>query len=144
MSAILFALYTLLSGAQQGIIIFLLREFVPPRYGIYINAAFHAGGALIYGLLVSYAAHVTHAPLWPTVAIAVLLRIALFDPAVNLARSWVAHREGRAWEPVFAVGFSALFDRALRRVANALALNPSALSAAVRVSALGAIAGLLW
>ena len=144
MSAILFALYTLLSGAQQGIIIFLLREFVQPRYGAYINAAFHYVGGLIYALLVGYVVHANPAHSGLTVAIAVLLRIALFGPAVNLARSWVAHREGRAWEPVFAVGFSALSDRVLRRVANVLALNPSALSAGVRAAAFMAAIWLLW
>ena len=51
----LFALYTLISAAQQGLLCFLLREFVPPRYGQWINAAFHYMGGVLYLLVVGYA-----------------------------------------------------------------------------------------
>jgi hypothetical protein len=138
MEVALFAAYTVLSGAQQGLLAWLLREFVPPRYSEWIDAALHAGGSIIYALVVGYvvAQHPTAA--WALVGMAVLLRVALFDPALNLSRSWFSHREGRDWEPIFNVGTSALTDKALNAVAKLLHFNASVLSAAVRVAALAA------
>ena len=137
MAAILFAVYSLLSGVQQGIIVWLFREYVPPTKGEWINAALHTIGALIYAAVVGYTIYVGGDAL-RLAGIAVLLRIALFDVFLNLGRSWFSHREGRAWEPLFAVGSSALADRAINAVAKLLRLNPSVLSAILRVAALAA------
>ena len=144
MTATLFVLYTVLSGAQQGVLAFLLREFVPYRFSAWVNAAFHYGGGLLYALIVGYAAYVTPAPLWYTLALAGLLRLALFDPAVNLAHGYTAQRNGQWWEPLFSVGFSSLTDRIIRWVANLLGANPSALSGGLRVASLAAVMRLLY
>ena len=142
MALLLFGFYTVLSGFQQGIITFLFREFVAPKWGEWIDAALHHGGILIYALLVGYVLRVDpHAALWPTVAGAVLLRIALFDPAHNAARAWFSHREGRRPDPLLAVGTSALSDKVLQWVASLVKCNVSVLSAGLRLLAL---AGAVW
>jgi hypothetical protein len=65
MSALLFALYTILSAAQQGIITWLFREYVPTKRTDWIHAALHYGGVLIYLLVVGWASTspLTH-PSW--------------------------------------------------------------------------------
>ena len=137
MVALLFAVYSLLSGVQQGIIAWLLREYSPPAKQEWVNAALHTIGGLIYAAVAAYAIYVGGDAL-RLAGLAVLLRIALFDVALNAGRSWFSHREGRNWEPVFSVGKSALADRALNAVAKLLRLNPSVLSAILRAAALAA------
>ena len=123
MTALFFSLYTVLSGAQQGLIVWLLTEYVPPRFKEWIDAAYHYGGLLIYAVLVAYAARATAAN-WQLLVAAGLARTLFFDPCLNLARSWFNHREGRAWIPPFTVGTSALEDRALRGLAQKLGMAP--------------------
>ena len=145
--AALLGAYTVGSGLQQGILTFALREYVPQRESAWINAALHAGGALLYALLTDFAVRATpDAPVWTVVALALLLRITLFDISLNTARSWHAHREGRPWEPVFAVGTSSLADRAIQGAAKVLGgLNPAVLSAGLRgLAAAGTVAIFIW
>ena len=59
MNALFFSLYTVLSGAQHGLIVWLLTEYVPPRFKEWIDAAYHYGGLLLYALLVAYASYTT-------------------------------------------------------------------------------------
>lgn len=142
---VFFAAYTLLSGLQQGIIVWLLREYVPPTRKDWIDAAYHTGGLLLYGLLLGYAVH-EHPAHWPWLAGgAVLTRALVFDPALNTARSWFNHREGRPWGNLFEVGTTAFTDKALRKLAPA---NPDRLRFCLWLAALvayaAAVAGLAW
>lgn len=142
MAALLFSLYTLLSGVQQGVITWLFTEYVPPRYQAWVNGALHGLGGLLYALLVAYAIRVgPGASLWATVGVALLLRLALFDIALNGARAWMDLGEGRFTRPLFAVGATALFDRAVHGLARLLGnASPSWVSAGLRLLSLfGAI-----
>jgi hypothetical protein len=125
MTALLFSLYTLLSGAQQGIITWLFREYVPEARKDWVHAALHYGGVLIYLLLVGWAAYVGS---WHGIVVllieAGLARALLFDPALNTSRSWFNHREGRAWGGLFEVGTIAAGDRAIRWLAQKLNMVP--------------------
>jgi len=146
MSALLFALYTILSGAQQGVITWLFREYCPPSRTDWIHAALHYGGVLIYLLIVGYVAYLL-APLSIKdgvllLATATAARALLFDPCLNLAQSWFNYREGRPVEPIFKVGTVALLDRALRWVADQLGMEPAHLRLAVWVGSL-VVTGLL-
>jgi hypothetical protein len=101
MSALLFSLYTLLSGAQQGIITWLFREYVPEARKDWGHPALHYGGVLIYLVLVAWACYVAS---WQGMVVllieAGLARALLFDPSLNLSQSWFNHREGRSrWAP---------------------------------------------
>ena len=122
MPAILFALYTILSGAQQGIITWLFREYVPEARKDWVHAALHYGGVLIYLMLVAAVAY-RLGPLSEKVGVLVvagLARALLFDPSLNLSQSWFNHREGRPAEPLFKVGTIAAGDRALQWLARRL------------------------
>jgi hypothetical protein len=141
MSALLFALYTILSGAQQGIITWLFREYVPLARKDWVHAALHYGGVLIYLLLVGWAVYLTPYPSLLGVLLieAALARALLFDPCLNLAQSWFNHREGRPAEPLFKVGTVAVLDRGLRWLAGQLGMEPAHLRLTVWVvSLLGA------
>jgi hypothetical protein len=140
MSALLFALYTILSAAQQGIITWLFREYVPLARKDWIHAALHYGGVLIYLLVVGWAIYLTPHPSLLGVGVllveASLSRALLFDPCLNLAQSWFNYREGRPAEPLFKVGTVAVLDRALRWLANHLGMEPAHLRLAVWVVSL--------
>jgi uncharacterized protein (DUF2236 family) len=139
-SLLLFALYTILSGAQQGIITWLFREYVPPARTDWVHAALHYGGVLIYLLLVGYVVYLTPYP--SLVGVGVLLaeataaRLLLFDPTLSLSQSWFNHREGRPAEPLFKVGTVALLDRALRWLAVQLSWRPERLRLVVWIGSL--------
>jgi GNAT superfamily N-acetyltransferase len=128
MVLLLFALYTLLSGAQQGIITWLFREYVPPFRADWVHAALHYGGVIIYLLLVGWAIYLTPHPSLLGVGVllieATLARALLFDPALNTLRSWFNYREGRAWGNVFEVGTIAAGDKAVRWLADKLGMEP--------------------
>jgi hypothetical protein len=130
MTALLFCLYTLLSGAQQGIITWLFREYVPEARKDWVHAALHYGGVLIYLVLVAWACYVAS---WQGVLVllieAGLARALLFDPCVSLAQSWFNRREGRPAEPLFKVGTIAAGDRAIRWLAEHLNMAPEHLRA---------------
>ena len=112
-----FAVYTILSGLQQGLIVWLLTEYVPPSRKDWIDAAYHTGGILIYLLLLGYALLRAEAE-WPVLVLAaVLSRAVFFDFALNVARRYFNYREGRPPSPLFQVGYTALTDRMLRRLA---------------------------
>ncbi|RZJ93044.1 MAG: hypothetical protein EOO60_06235 [Hymenobacter sp.] len=147
MTVLLFSLYTILSGAQQGIITWLLREYVPEARKDWIHAALHYGGVLLYLLLVAYAASPLR-PLSEKVGVllieAVLARALLFDPSLNLSQSWFNHREGRAAEPVFKVGTVAMLDKMLRYVAGWLRWPPERLRLVVWIMSLLAACSLLF
>ncbi len=127
MVALLFALYTILSGAQQGIITWLFREYVPESRKDWVHAALHYGGVLIYLVLVAGVGyHLSQA--WLVVLIeAVLLRALLFDLCLSLSQSWFNKREGRAAELLFKVGTIAAGDRAIRWLAAKLNWKPDQL-----------------
>ena len=136
---LLFALYTILSGAQQGIITWLFREYVPPARTDWIHAALHYGGVLIYLLLVGWAIYLTPNPSLSGVGVlieATAARALLFDPSLSLSQSWFNHREGRAAEPLFKVGTVALLDRALRWLAARLSWPPERVRLVVWVASL--------
>lgn len=147
MSALLFALYTILSAAQQGVITWLFREYVPTSRQDWIHAALHYGGVLIYLLIVGYVAYLL-TPLslkeeGLLLLTATLARALLFDPCLNLAQSWFNYREGRPAEPLFKVGTVAVLDRGLRWLADQLGMEPAHLRLAVWVlSIVGAM--LCW
>jgi hypothetical protein len=130
MTALLFSLYTILSGAQQGIITWLFREYVPEARKDWVHAALHYGGVLIYLLLVGWAAYVGS---WHGVLVllleAGLARALLFDPSLNLSQSWFNHREGRPAEQLFKVGTIAVLDRGIRWLAQQLGMEPENLRA---------------
>jgi hypothetical protein len=134
MSALLFSLYTILSGAQQGIITWLFREYVPSSRKDWVHAALHYGGVLIYLLLVVWACYVGS---WHQLAYllteAALARALLFDPSLNLSQSWVNHREGRLAEPLFKVGTIAFLDLWVRWLAAKLNMQPEHLRAGLWV-----------
>jgi uncharacterized protein (DUF2236 family) len=140
MTLLLFALYTILSGAQQGIITWLFREYVPPARTDWIHAALHYGGVLIYLLLVGYVIYFTPYP--SLLGVGVLLaeataaRLLLFDPTLSLSQSWFNHREGRPAEPLFKVGTVALLDKMLRSVAARLSWPPERLRLVVWLGSL--------
>jgi hypothetical protein len=145
MLVLLFALYTLLSGAQQGIITWLFREYVPPTRADWVHAALHYGGVLIYLLLVLWGVYIEH----PTLLGAGLLlleaglaRALLFDSALNTSRSWFNYREGRAWGNLFEVGTIAAGDKAVRWAAGQLSIEPERLRLILWV--LSIAAALLW
>jgi hypothetical protein len=140
MSALLFTLYTILSGVQQGIITWLFREYVPLARKDWIHAALHYGGVLIYLLIVGWAIYLTPYPSLLGVGVllaeASLSRALLFDPCLNLAQSWFNYREGRPAEPLFKVGTVAVLDRGLRWAAARLSWPPERLRLAVWVVSL--------
>jgi hypothetical protein len=137
MTLLLFALYTILSGAQQGIITWLFREYVPPVRKDWVHAALHYGGVLIYLLLVVGAAYVGSWQGWGLLLIeATAARALLFDPCLSLSQSWFNYREGRPAEPLFKVGTIALLDRALRWLAGELGMKPEHLRLVVWVVSL--------
>lgn len=137
MSTLLFSIYTILSGAQQGIITWLFREYVPLARKDWVHAALHYGGVLIYLLIVGYVVHVLGWRSWPLLLIeAAAARALLFDPCLNLAQSWFNYREGRPAEPLFKVGTVAVLDRALRWLAGKLGMEPAHLRLAAWVVSL--------
>jgi hypothetical protein len=137
MTLLLFALYTILSGAQQGIITWLFREYVPATRKDWVHAALHYGGVLIYLVLVGWAVHVLGWHSWPLLLLeATAARALLFDPCLSLSQSWFNYREGRAAEPLFKVGTIALLDRALRWLAGELGMKPEHLRLVVWVVSL--------
>ncbi len=140
MTLLLFALYTILSGAQQGIITWLFREYVPPVRKEWVHAALHYGGVLIYLLLVGWAIYLTPYPSLLGVGVLLLeataARALLFDPCLSLSQSWFNYREGRPAEPLFKVGTIALLDRALRWLAGELGMKPEHLRLVVWILSL--------
>lgn len=147
MSALLFALYTILSAAQQGIITWLFREYVPEKRTDWIHAALHYGGVLIYLLVVGWAIYLTPHPSLLGVGVllveALLSRALLFDLCLNLSQSWFNYREGRPAEPLFKVGTVAVLDRGLRWLASQLGMEPAHLRLTVWVVSLVATCPLL-
>jgi len=143
MQALLFSLYTILSGAQQGIIAWLFREYVPEARKDWVHAALHYGGVLIYLLLVGWACYVgSWHQLGYLLIEAALARALLFDPSLNLSQSWFNHREGRPAEPLFKVGTIAATDRALQWLARRLSWPAPRVRLVLWVVSVGA-AGLL-
>ncbi|TVT39647.1 hypothetical protein FNT36_18575 [Hymenobacter setariae] len=144
---LLFALYTILSAAQQGIITWLFREYVPPARTDWVHAALHYGGVLIYLLIICYLVYLTPDP--SPLGVGVLLaeataaRALLFDPCLSLSQSWFNYREGRPAEPLFKVGTVALLDKMLRSVAARLSWPPERLRLVVWVLSVGATCLLL-
>lgn len=130
MTALLFSLYTILSGAQQGIITWLFREYVPEARKDWVHVALHYGGVLIYLVLVAWACYAAG---WHSLVVllieATLARALLFDPALNTSRSWFNRREGRPWGQTFEVGTIAAGDRAIRWLAQKLGIQPEHLRA---------------
>lgn len=137
MAALTYFVYTLLSGAQQGIITWLLREHVPPTRSEWVHVALHYFGVALYGVLVLAAELVSWWFVWGRVVVwpaalsllvqAVLVRALVFDPSLNTSRSWYNHREGRPWGPLFEVGTVALSDRLIRGLAARLGWVPARL-----------------
>lgn len=135
MPTLLFIIYTLLSGAQQGIIAWLFRENVPEKRLDWINAALHFGGGLLYALFVLVVIHGWGGlswSAWPLAGWALLTRWLLFDVVLNLTRQYFDYREGRgsffgiSFAP-WAVGTAALSDRLTNWVAARAGLFPPVL-----------------
>ncbi|MGI4819868.1 MAG: hypothetical protein ACRYFV_01545 [Janthinobacterium lividum] len=124
MAALLFALYSILSGGQQGIITWLFREYVPESRKDWVHAALHYGGVVIYLVLVAYVVYQSGQP-WRVLLIeAALIRALLFDPSLSLSQSWFNYREGRPAESLFKVGTIAVGDQAIRWAADKLGMEP--------------------
>jgi hypothetical protein len=143
------ALYTLLSAAQQGVLTWLLRAYVPPSRQGLVNLALHVGGGLLYGLLLAGVLALGPAPTPAGAARllgqAALVRLLLFDPVLNLGRALLDRRAGQPATALFTVGTSAATDRALRWLAPRLALTPSRLRLLLWLAgALGALAWAVW
>jgi hypothetical protein len=127
MDAFLFLGFTLFSAISQGIITWLFREFVPPKYNEWVDAALHKGGVLLYGFILSYVLYRNEYVGWlATVILAVMIRLALFDLVLNLTKLWFNHREGRSEKAVlFEVGTTALTDRIINKISDELNITPS-------------------
>jgi hypothetical protein len=144
MSILLFALYSILSGGQQGIITWLFREYVPESRKDWVHAALHYGGVIIYLVLVAYVVYQLQQPWWVLLLEAGLTRALLFDPSLSLSQSWFNYREGRAAESLFKVGNIAIGDRAIRWGADKLGMEPEHLRCIIWIACLAlAIAALL-
>jgi hypothetical protein len=124
MAALLFALYSILSGGQQGIITWLFREYVPETRKDWVHAALHYGGVLIYLVLVVYVVYQLQQSWWVLLLEAAVARALLFDPSLSLSQSWFNHREGRPAESLFKVGTIAAGDRVIRWAADKLGMEP--------------------
>jgi hypothetical protein len=155
MPTAVFVLITLISGAKDGIVAWLFREYVPTKRLDWINAALHGGGGLVYAVVVAlvwalawaWAIIFDAAPIgWPlawtvgknVVVQALLTRWLLFDVVLNLTRSYFDWREGQPFAlNVFAVGEAAISDRLTRWAAARLHLAPSVLRFICWLLALG-------
>jgi hypothetical protein len=141
MALLLFALYSILSGGQQGIITWLFREYVPESRKDWVHAALHYGGVIIYLVLVAYVVYQLQQPWWVLLIDAALARALLFDPSLSVSQSWFNYREGRPAESLFKVGTG---DRAISWAADKLGMEPEYLRAIIWVVCLAlAIAALL-
>ncbi|UYZ60138.1 hypothetical protein [Hymenobacter latericus] len=124
--------YLLGAGAQHGVLSWLLREYVPPTWAKIIDYALHYAGLALYLVVVAL---VDEQP-WLS---AMLLRLALFDPVLNLVRNLMNKQVSRASEPLLSVGTTSLTDKAIRYVAGKAGLEPSRLSFVLRAVALLAL-----
>jgi len=115
-----FVAVVVLDAVRQGVVAWLLREYVPSTRLDWINASLHAGGVLAYALIV-YGRVPAAGLLW---AWAWLARWLLFDLVLMLTWNYINRREHRPFEPLFKVGTAAFTDRATRRVAAWLKLRP--------------------
>lgn len=138
---ILLALLVVLEAAQQGIICWALREFVPESYnGVrlarYTSFALHTLAVVAYllvaGLLAHQAGVLLNVAYWLNV---VLLRVVLFDPTLNAAKSYMNRLFDRPAEPLFGVGTQSYTDLAVQALARRVKQNPSVVSAGLRVLA---------
>lgn len=145
----LLGLLVILEAAQQGVLTWVLREFMPQDYhGVklsrYTGYALHEVGVAAYLLVAAWLAHPLHllgnVNFWLAV---VVVRVCLFDPLLNLTRNTMNRLLGRPWEPLFAVGTSSLTDRLIRFAARPLRLNPSLVSGGVRLLAVATLVALL-
>lgn len=121
--------YVLADGWAQGGITLRNRQYIPPTEQPAINADLHGWLPLCYTLTCCCAAAASHE--WRWLPIGLLLRLGLFDIILN-------RRKG---DPLFAVGYSAQLDKALRKIAGTRA---DLLSAALRLSAAAAALVALW
>jgi hypothetical protein len=80
MALLLFALYSILSGGQQGIITWLFREYVPESRKDWVHAALHYGGVIIYLVLVAYVVYQLQQPWWVLLIDAALARALRPEP----------------------------------------------------------------
>lgn len=121
-------LYVILDATAQGKLGLLNRAYVPPAAAPQVDLPLHKLYPACYAVLALALAYFAG---WHWLVVAGLLRLALFDPILNAAKS----------DPPFAVGSSAATDKFLRRLAPA---HPERLSATLRILAallaLGAVA----
>lgn len=121
-------LYVVLDATAQGKLGLLNRAYVPPAAAPQVDLPLHKLYPACYAVLVLALACFVG---WQWVIVGLLLRIALFDPVLNAAKS----------DPLFAVGSSAATDKLLRRLSP---VHPERLSATLRIAAallsLGAVA----
>ena len=141
LAAFLLALFTLTEGVRQGVLTWLLREFVPMEYRgksliPRINFALHYLGVALYAVFAYAVGGVT----WQTAVAAVLIRVALSDPALNFTRNRVTAVVGSGEvTPLFVLGTSSTTDKVLHAIAKLLRINGSLLSGILRVLALAAV-----
>lgn len=146
---LLFAVLILLEGVQQGPLVWVLTEFVPDAYhgvplGKYTGIALHFVAVVAYLVVVAWVGFdhglLLHVNFWLT---AVVLRVVLFDVALNLTRNLMQRRFGRTLLPLFAVGTSSFTDKLIQALAARLRWKPTLVSGAARALALVALCWLL-
>jgi hypothetical protein len=134
-------LCVVLEAVQQGVIVWVLREFVPVTYngvnlGRYTGFALHFLGVASYLVVAAFVAHplglLLSVNFWLAVAV---LRVLCFDVSLNITKNFMNHLFGRDNEPLFSTGTSSLTDKIIQAVAKLLHLNATVLSAGVRVVA---------
>jgi len=94
--------YVLVDAYAQAHITMLFRLYVPPAHQELINQVLHRAIPLLYVLLTVAVCR----GWWPGYVVALLVRVALFDPVLNLVKG----------DFLFYVGSSAWLDKTLRQL----------------------------
>lgn len=126
---LLLAVYVVLDALLQGHHTLLFRRWVPVHEQRSINLNLHFVAPLLYALFTGAVCR----DWWPGYGYALGLRLALFDPLLNLAKG----------DALFVVGFSAAGDRLTRTVAGWLRLSEVTLSLVGRAVVLVLLAAAL-
>lgn len=137
-----FALLTALlivEAVQQGILVWVLREFVPEQYqgkrlATYTSFALHTLGVIAHLLTAVYVAGVCgivfSISFWVFV---ILLRVVIFDVVINATRNYMNKLYGRGREETFYVGTQSFTDKIIRWIGGKLKVKPSIVSVSLRL-----------
>lgn len=120
--------YVATDATAQGKLAWLTREWVPPTAQGQVSIALHWLYPACYALLAMAMGLLANN--WRWLAVAALVRLALFDPVFCWSRG----------DRIFSIGSSAVLDRLLAAVAGARA---SVLSAVLRAAALAGAIGVV-